>query len=136
MLTEKLLEMSFEEQGGYIEEKSWEGVGGGERQASEKEQRRKAVLIRCRGGQVSSKWHLLPVTRSRSLNSRAHCILGSESLRKTRRGRGLRGTCFTHVEKRQSKTSFRGTHWSPWPAGLAWPARIPLVLSRKSLSSP
>lgn len=65
MLTEKLLEMSFEEQGGYIEEKSWEGVGG-ERQASEKEQHRKAALIGSREGQASSKWHLLPVTRSRS----------------------------------------------------------------------
>ena len=48
----------------------------------------------------------------------ARCILVSELPRKTQHNQALDGTSFTHMERRQSKSSFSNKHWSPIiPAG-------------------
>lgn len=49
----------------------------------------------------------------RTLNISAHCMLVSESPRRTQLRHALDGTMLIHVENRPYKISFTNGHWSP-----------------------
>lgn len=60
-----------------------------------------------------SKWHLLSITRSRSLNTFSHWVLVLELTRKTQCSQALDGTLYSHREEtRPSKITFISRLWS------------------------
>lgn len=91
-----------------------------------------------------SKWYLFPIIRSRV----SRVLLTDLGIRVTSEGTHIRVKhwkewCFTHVEKRQTETSFSSVSQPVRPGGLPWkptqgewPAHVPLVLPQKYFTSP
>lgn len=57
-------------------------------------------------------WHLVPIIRSRNLNTSAHCMVVLECARGTQYSQALDITML-YSEEKQSKSSFCSGQWFP-----------------------